>query len=125
MKKRNKSEILAFISEGRPTIKEMNSQIKEIIIDFDFEGNFEYSHNPYTIKINPLDKVFYPADCINGSCTNGYIDISDDLYDLVRYSKNEVTGTKTCDGWQDERRIGNHRCLAKINYKIRAIWEKN
>ena len=121
MKKRNKYEILAFISEGHLKIMEMNSQIKEIKLDFNFDDNFEYSHKPYTIVLKPTDKVFYAVHCINGTCTEGFINISNDLYDLVRYNKKEITGVKTCDGWQDPDRIGNHKCLVKVNYKITAI----
>lgn len=123
MKKRNKYEILAFISEGRPRIMEMNSHIKEVKLDFNFDDNFEYSHKPYSVVLKPTDKIFYAVDCINGTCTDGYIDISNDLYDLVRDNKKEITGTKTCDGWQDQERIGNHKCLAKVNYKITAIFD--
>jgi len=98
MKQRNKYEILAFISDGLSTIREMNPQIKKIIIDLDFKDNYEYSHKPYSIELKPSDKVFYAVDCINGSCTKGYLDISDDLYDLVRYNKKVIEGTKTCEG---------------------------
>jgi hypothetical protein len=123
MKKRNKYEILAFISEGRPRIMEVNSHVKEVKLDFNFDDNFEYSHKPYSIVLKPTDKVFYAVDCINGTCTDGYIDISNDLYALIRDNKKEITGVKPCDGWQDQERIGNHKCLAKVNYKITAIFD--
>jgi hypothetical protein len=123
MKKKNKYEILAFISEGCSKIMEMNSNIREIRLDFKFDDNFEYSRKPYSAVLKPTDKIFYAVDCINGTCTDGYIDISTDLYDLVRSNKKEISGVKTCEGWQDRERIGKHKCLAKVSYKITAILE--
>ena len=123
MRKRNKYEILAFIHQGAPMIKELNPRVKKIIIDIDFEGNFEYSHSPYSQELNPSDRVIFTIDCINQSCTKGYFDISNVIYSLVRDNKDSITGTLICDGWQDTRRIGNHSCLAKVSYNIQAIFE--
>jgi hypothetical protein len=123
MKKRNKYEILAFISQGRPTIQELNPRIKNIVIDEDFSDNFEYAiKKPYSIELKPSDKAFYAIDCINPSCTKGFFDISNDLFSLLKDSKSSISGVLSCDGWQDERRIGNHRCLARVKYSIRAIF---
>ncbi len=123
MKKRNKYEILAFISQGSPTIQELNPRIKNIFIDEDYSDNSEYViKKPYSRELKPSDKAFYAIDCINNSCTNGYLDISNDLYSLIRDGKSSMSGAISCDGWQDEERIGNHRCLAKVNYTIRAIY---
>ncbi|HEY5590350.1 MAG TPA: hypothetical protein VIK55_04960 [Paludibacter sp.] len=123
MKKRNKYEILAFIHQGKPLVKELNPRVKKLIIDIDFEGNDEYSHSPYSRELNPTDRVIFTINCINQSCTKGYFDISNVLYSFVRDNKDSITGTLTCEGWQDTRRIGNHSCLAKVNYKIEAIYE--
>lgn len=122
MKKKNKFEILAFISEGRPNLIEVNPYIKEIRLDFNFDDNLEYSHKPYYVVLKPTDKIFFAVDCINRTCTKGYIDISNELYDLVMGNKKIITGTKTCDGWQDDERIGNNTCLAKVKYTITAIY---
>lgn len=123
MKKRNKYEMLAFISQGRPTIQELNPQIKNVIIDEDFSDNFEYAiKKPYSRVLKPSDKAFYAIDCINPSCTNGFLDISNDLFSILRESKPSISGILSCDGWQDEERIGNHRCLANVKYTIRAIF---
>lgn len=123
MKKRNKYEILAFIKDGKPAISSVNPRIKKIIIYLDFSKNFEYSHKPYFSVLKPSDEIFYAPDCINRSCTKGYFDISSDLYDLVRNNKNEIKGSLTCDGWQDQERIGNHQCFAKVSYTIKAEFE--
>ena len=125
MKKRNKYEILAFIENGKPTINSVNPLIKRISIDLDFSENIEYSHKPYSSILKPSDKIFFAPNCINRTCTKGYFEISSDLYDLVQNNKKQLKGNITCDGWQDQERIGNHQCLAKVSYTIKVEFEND
>jgi hypothetical protein len=120
MKKKNKYEILAITKSNKPTIMSINPNIKKIVIEMNFSENVEYFHKPYSSVLTPIDKAFFAPNCINSSCTKGYFDISSEIHDLIKHNKYQVKGTKTCDGWQDEERIWNHQCLAKINYKITA-----
>lgn len=123
MKKRNNREIQAFLKDGLPTIKETNPQIKEIIIAFDFSDNHEYSHEPYEIKLNSSEKLFYAVDCINGTCTKGFIDITDDLRNLVKNGEKSISGKNWCEGWQDREREKIHRCFSNVKYMMSAIYD--
>jgi len=117
--KKNKYETIAFVQEGRPLIKDLNPKIQKVIIDFDFSDNYEYSQNAYSVELHPTDKAFFAIDCINHSCTKGYMTISQDLETIAKNEKLPLYGKMVCDGWQAQSKRGNHRCKAVIKYKIK------
>lgn len=118
--KKNKYETIAFMQEGRPLIKDLNPKIQKVIIDFDFSDNYEYSQNAYSVELHPTDKAFFAIDCINHSCTKGYMTISHDLESIAKNAKDQICGKLVCDGWQAQSKIGNHQCMAVTKYKIKA-----
>lgn len=119
--KENKYETIVFLQNGRPLIKDLNPEIKKIIIELDYSDNCEYSQDSYSIVLRPTDKAFLTTDCINHDCTKDYIIISHDLESIAKNTKEPIYGKIVCDGWQAQSKKGNHRCLAITKYKITAF----
>lgn len=124
MKKRKKDEIIAFKHAGKPNLKEVNPKIIQVFINLDFSKNVEYSHDSYKMTLRPYDKITCTPDCINHSCTEGYFDLTNEIYKLLKDQLKIITGELVCEGWQDTERVCNHRCMAKVAFQITAEYEE-
>lgn len=116
---------LYAIENQKETIASINSKVSYILIDLDFSGNSEYFREAYSIKKISSDKAFFVFDCINHSCTKGYYNLTNEIYNLIKNNEAELKGTLSCDGWQDSRRVGNNNCRARLNYLVRVIYSND
>lgn len=122
MKKRNKYEIIDIKHKGKPLLFEINPDIEQIIIYLDFTCD-ENTHKFIQRELKPHDKSAFVTDCINPTCTEGFFDLTNDIFFLLRDKKKVTNGVMKCDGWQDEERVNNNKCLTTLNFSIVAKYK--
>lgn len=124
VKKRNKYELIHFMHQGKPLLREINTDIELVTVNLEFINDFESYYKKYCIDLKPFDKAVCTPDCINKDCTKGFFDLSNEIYFVLRDKKIKSSGKINCDGWQDLERTGNHICGTTLNYEITAIYNK-
>jgi hypothetical protein len=122
MKKRDKYEIIDFMHKGKPRLFEINPDIEQVNVLLDFK-NDENIHISIQREIRPQDSSVFFTDCINLSCTKGFFDLTNDIFYLLRDRKAVSKGVIKCDGWQDEERKNNHKCLTTLEFEIVAKYK--
>ena len=109
-----------------PLIKERFPSLTSLSIRMDFE-NPDWGGNPSPKQENfgPESRAFFKVQCPHWECIEGGFNLSYAVSELVNKRLEETKGTTTCQGWQDRERIGQHRCLLIMNYKITASYTKD
>jgi hypothetical protein len=107
-------------------MRERFPSLASLSIHMDFE-NPDWGGNPSPMQqhFGPEDKAFFEVQCPHWECIKGGFNLLDAVSKLVNGRLKEATGTITCQGWQDRERIGSHRCLLKMNYKLTATYAKD
>lgn len=107
-------------------IQDKFPMLASLSIDMAFE-NPDWGSNPSPKQkdFGPEDKAFFEIQCPDGECIKGGFNLSDAVSKLVNGHLEEASGTIICQGWQDRERIGQHRCLLKMKYKITATYVKD
>ena len=111
-----------FQEASSPTIREAFPAVKSIEIRLTFEDFDQLTPEiePRSFRFNPDRKAFFEFKCSMRECVAGGFDLNGAVREAIRSHETTVTGNETCEGWQDEERIGQHRCLLKANYEIQA-----
>jgi hypothetical protein len=72
----------------------------------------------------PTSKAYFKMDCPWEDCVAGGLDLASQVRTMIR-EKVELKSDRTfCDGWQDESRVGRHKCLLDWSYSV-SIRYKN
>ena len=107
-------------------IKDKFPVLASLSIDMAFEyPDWGVNPNPNQENFGPEDKAFFEFQCPDRECIRGKkggFNLSDAVSKLVKGHLEEAQGTIICQGWQDRERIGSHRCLWKMKYKITATY---
>jgi hypothetical protein len=107
-------------------IRERFPSLASLSIHMDFENpDWGGNPNPSEQHFGPEDKAFFEVQCPHWECIRGGFNLRDAVLRLVNGRLEETTGAITCQGWQDRERIGQHRCLLKMNYKITAVYAED
>lgn len=69
-------------------------------------------------RFSPDQRAFFQYPCRFRDCVGGYLNLANEVSDLVLSGGPELRGKAHCDGWQDEQRINKHQCLLKTEYRI-------
>jgi hypothetical protein len=90
------------------------------LINFKFPFLYGGYKQLIEIYITEIDKAFFKFNCINRDCIHGGFNLTGEIYEAVRKKTDKITGSSTCEGWQDyERyRAQNHKCLCKLTYEV-------
>jgi hypothetical protein len=123
MKKRNKYEIINFIHQGKPTLKQINPEIENLTIKLDYSKSIEYSGKSVTLNLKPNDSSVVTPECINRTCTKGFFDLTNIIYFLLRDKKEKISGELNCDGKQDLKHT-DYNCHVKLCYEIIPTYKK-
>jgi hypothetical protein len=104
-------------------IRERFPSLASLSIHMDFE-NPDWGGNPSPEQqhFGPEDKAFFEVQCPHWECIKGGFNLLDAVSKSVNRRLEETTGTITCQGWQDQERVGQNRCLLKMKYKITATY---
>lgn len=105
-------------------IKDRYPFVKKIVFEFhyhDIDGLAKDSEE--TFYKNPEHYAYFQFECPYKECINGGFDLRTEIFDMLKNKKVKISGKKICMGWQDRERIGKHRCLCELTYKIKADYK--
>jgi hypothetical protein len=107
-------------------IKDKFPMLASLSIDMAFEEpDWGGNPSPRQESFGPESKAFFEVECPYIECISGGFNLSNAVSKLVNNRLNETSGTIICQGWQDQERVGQHRCLLKMKYKITATYVKH
>lgn len=107
-------------------LKEDYPQLAKLTVDMSFK---RYSGDPDVRNLNPQQEIYSPESkaffelkCPFRECVDGGFNLFAAVSKMVANGETEASSTITCQGWQDENRIGKHRCWLEMNYNITASY---
>lgn len=100
-------------------IKDRYPNVKSITLDMNYSDpdGFAMPHKR-SIVMNNEDYAYFKFDCPYRECVNGGHDLNSVVSEMLKNNQEEIAGSLSCQGWQDEERINQHRCLCLLQYKI-------
>jgi len=105
-------------------VKEKYPQLKHLTIDMTFrEPDWGDSPHPQQRSFDPNSNAFFELECPYVECVRGGFNLSAAVDELIQRGEKESSGSLLCQGWQDRERIGQYRCLLKMDYKITVTYE--
>ena len=107
-------------------LKDRCPALKEIKIDYQ-KYTDAGPHDPSSSgsRLFCPDSIALIRDpCDQRECVNGGFDLTEEMLDMVRSRQSERSGKKTCQGWQDEERIGQFHCLHEFEYTAKAVYSE-
>ena len=113
----------AYISAS--TLLESFPDLLELRVQMSFE-NSDWGGNPDNREelFNENSKAFFEFECPHVECVNGGFNLLTRISQLYNEHLTELSGSTTCEGWQDRERIGRHHCWLKMNYRIVAKYKE-
>ena len=106
------------------TLKECHPQLAKLTVDMSFRrysgDPSDHDPDPKQELYAPESKAFFELECPHRECVDGGFDLSSVVSKMVAENETEASGMITCQGWQDESRIGKHKCMLEMNYNITA-----
>lgn len=88
-------------------------------------GSWDGRETEGKIELNPDMLLNALVECPNATCTGIGIDLNNEVFAAVRSNLHHIAGEKECDGWEDEKRYGKHKCGSKIHYDITVEYHKS
>lgn len=70
------------------------------------------------LSYGPQQPAFFEFDCPYWECVDGGFNLKDVVHSMFRDKKAESCGELRCMGWQDRERVGRHRCLCTLKYRV-------
>jgi hypothetical protein len=114
-------EKLALQEHSSSQLKEWFPEINKLTILITFKDLTDLeSPEQETHLFLPERKAFFLFHCPYRECVNGGFDLTQDVKNAVAAINKTTLGKIECLGWQDEQRIGAHRCKLTASYKIAA-----
>ena len=129
-KERERLQQAAFAEKLRKDIAGRIEERYPHVQELTFELRY---HDPDGLAVNPSykpsfrrevrgpgDSALFTFPCIeNRECINGGFDLTKSVSDMLSDRLSELPeDTISCWGWQDRERIGAHRCLCALTYKV-------
>lgn len=68
----------------------------------------------------PDQQALFEFKCPYWECVSGGHDLGAPIRAMLQDSKAELSGKLACQGWQDQERVGKHRCWCELTYTIKA-----
>lgn len=101
-----------LIKDQYPNVKEINFELKY----HDSDNMVDDSEK--TLSWGPKNYAYFEFDCPYWECVDGGFDLSNEIINMLKEKKAQITGKKLCQGWQDRERVGQHRCWCELTYQI-------
>ena len=102
-------------------LKDIFPLLAKLVIVMNFkEPDWGRDPQPRHKNYTPDSRAFFEIECPHVECISGGFDLTSAVSNLVDSGEAESSGTIRCQGWQDQERINQHRCLLKMEYKITA-----
>ena len=95
--------------------------VREILVKYkrksgSFDGAKDVEWREY--KVFPNDKFCIHILCINGTCTRGWIDLTNEVEVAVRANKTSLASEEECKGSEDKKREDRFSCLSIVEYQV-------
>lgn len=114
--KHQKFVLAGYIKDRYPRVKTLTFELNYR----DPDGLAQPSSKVY--NWGPEHSALFRLECPYTECINGGHDLTKPISDMLNTRRSECSGTIYCKGWQDRRRIGKHRCLCELTYKVTATY---
>lgn len=101
------------ISENYPEVRSI-----EIKANYTPEQSWECEPGSKNRSYLPESKAYFKIDCPFRECIAGGLNIDSEVRAMIRSRIETKASKESCDGWQDESRIGRHKCFLKWDYSI-------
>ncbi len=116
---KEKKRRVADIRYYAPTLIEVSANVSKVVVEYHSKsGSFDEFEVDGKIEVMPNSKFIFLIGCPNGTCTDIGFDLVGEVRELIRKRQSSASGKKICAGWEDEERIGRHRCLSEIEFTI-------
>lgn len=103
-------------------IKDKYSEVKSIkikrkYVDFDTDNEFIKKPEIWNVPVKTAYALF-EIKCPMYECIDGGFDLKSVIARIIKNKTTHKKGAKTCPGWQDQERVGKHRCMTKLLYEV-------
>ena len=88
-----------------------------------FDGTEEKDY--HVLKIHPDFRYDFTIRCINRDCKDGGFDLFGVILSAIISKNDKITGSATCEGWEDEERIKKHRCMSDLFYEVSILYHQD
>lgn len=104
------------------TVKEIFPDITKINVNIEFVDPDDCSKTFKKDQSWGADsKAIFEVSCPYRECVDGGYDFKSVISSLYESGESEYNGELVCQGWQDQERIGKHRCLLTAKYTLRLV----
>lgn len=102
-----------------PLIVEIFPSFESVWIEMEFaDGWGEMSPTSRVLHRDDARDYVY-IECPNRECVDGGFDLTGAVHKALRTGESIAEGqARSCQGWQDRERIGKHRCLTRLTYRM-------
>lgn len=107
-------------------IRELYPEISEIAIELTANPNSEFSQGyNRRFSLSPDDELKVVAECPNGSCTDKVVVFTQteiqEAIGQALHSDMAFALEKSCEGWEDEERMGKYHCNSRFVLTARIL----
>jgi hypothetical protein len=110
-----------YVKDRFPDITSI--QIRRTFVDFDTDKHFTKEPEIWNIPLTM--HALFQVECPMYECVDGGFDLTGIVEEMIKNKVVHQDGSVTCPGWQDQERIGQHRCMTKLLYEIDIQYLKN
>jgi hypothetical protein len=110
-----------FIKDRFPEV--VSIKIKKDFIDYDTNEHLNENSQEWDIPLTTY--ALFEIKCPMYECVDGGFDLTDIITKTIKNKLTHKKGSLTCQGWQDQERVGKHQCLTKLLYEIRIEYSQN
>jgi hypothetical protein len=97
--------------------------LASLVIEMSFRPDWGSPPTPTQRCYGPTSKAFFEIECPDYECVAGGFDLSWPVSEIVNSGDLSSSGSLICQGWQGRERIGKHRCLLTMEYKIGVTYQ--
>lgn len=119
-------EWLRRSTEAKP-IRETYPDLQEVRLKLHFhdDGLVAPPDSEKELKKSRDQKAVFFQKCRMRECVGGGHDLDEVISDMIRDREPALDGVSRCHGWQDEERVGRHRCLDELRYSIEIDYRES
>jgi len=90
-----------------------------INVQFSTDSLIHGTPQPKELNFRPDEKAYFHLQCPwKNQCVHGGFDFSEGVQQALKSSTNAAEGRLLCEGWEDQERIGRHRCMLEALYRV-------
>lgn len=102
-----------YIKDRFPKVASI--KIERNFVDFDTDEHF--SKDPeWNVPLTAY--ALFEIECPMYECVDGGFNLTDIITKMIKNKLTHKKGSFTCQGWQDQERVGKHKCMTKLLYEI-------